>query len=144
MIPLLALVSAMGIAKDDAAQGDLDRLQGTWVLVAMELDGEEFPAEDRKDWSAEYAGNRLILRAGQTVRRRGIVSLDPTRNPRAMNTWDVTKDGPFGDQTLPGIYEINGDTLKVCFARPSDERPREFTTKEGTGFLLCVYKRKNP
>jgi uncharacterized protein (TIGR03067 family) len=143
MTTLLALVIALGIAEDPATL-DLDKLQGTWILVAMELDGEEFPAEDRKDWTAEYVGNKLTLRAGETVRRRGIVTLDPSRTPKAMNTWDLTKDGEFEDQTVPGIYEINGDTLQVCFARPGSDRPKEFTTKEGTGFLFCVYKRKAP
>jgi len=143
MTILLALIAALGMAGEDPVKGDLDKLQGKWILVAMEVDGEEFPAEDRKDWTAEYEGNKLTLRAGETVRRRGIVTLNTSRNPKAMNTWDLTKDGPFEDQTVPGIYEISGDSLKVCFARPGNERPKEFTTKEGTGFLLCVYKREN-
>ncbi|MGC8641233.1 MAG: TIGR03067 domain-containing protein [Isosphaeraceae bacterium] len=128
MTALLALAVALGIYGEDETTAELEKLQGTWTLVAMEVDGEEFPAEDRKDWTSEYAGNRLTLRAGETVRRRGIISLDPSRNPKAMNTWDITKDGPFEDQTLPGIYEISGDNLKLCLARPGNERPKEFTT----------------
>jgi hypothetical protein len=42
---------------------------------------------------------------------------------------------------VPGIYDLEGDTLKLCFARPVQERPKEFTTKSGTAFLVCVYKR---
>jgi len=103
MTMLLALVIAFGIAGEDPVKADLDKLQGIWTLVAMEVDGEDFPAEDRKDWTAEYVGNKLTLRAGETVRRRGIVTLDTSRNPKAMNTWDLTKDGPFEDQTVPGI-----------------------------------------
>jgi uncharacterized protein (TIGR03067 family) len=79
--------------------------------------------------------------AGERVRRQGIVTLDPSRKPKAMNTWD--QDGPFEDQTVPGIYELDGETLKICFARPGEDRPKNFTTKEGTGFLFCVYKKQN-
>ena len=43
---------------------------------------------------------------------------------------------------MPGIYELKGDTLKVCFAKPGQNRPTEFTTKQGTGFLYCLYKRQ--
>jgi hypothetical protein len=43
--------------------------------------------------------------------------------------------GEFND------HELEGDTLKLCFARPGQERPKEFTTKSGTAFLVCVYKR---
>ena len=74
------------------------------------------------------------------MRRRGIITLDPDRKPRAVNTWD--QDGPFEDQTVPGIYELQGETLKLCFARPGQERPKEFTTKSGTGFLVCTYKKQ--
>jgi uncharacterized protein (TIGR03067 family) len=68
------------------------------------------------------------------------VTLDPARTPKAMNTWDL--DGPFQDQTVPGIYRLDGDTLKLCFARPGEKRPTEFTTRSGTGFLVVVYKRQ--
>jgi uncharacterized protein (TIGR03067 family) len=133
---------AAGPPRDDPARADLDKLQGTWTLVVMEHEGESAPAEEFKGWTATYEGNRLTLRAGEEVRRRGLVTLDAGRKPKAMNTWD--KDGPFEDQTVPGIYEIDGDTLRVCFARPGEDRPREFTTKRGTGILYCVYKRARP
>ncbi len=140
MIARLALAAVLFLAAGEPAKSDLDKLQGTWVLVAMETEGEEVPAEGFKDWTAEYRENKVILRAADTVRRRGIVTLDPSRDPRAINTWD--QDGPYEDRTVPGIYRIDGDTLKLCFARPGEERPKEFTTKQGSGFLFCVYKRK--
>jgi uncharacterized protein (TIGR03067 family) len=121
---------------------DLDKLQGTWLLVAMESEGENVPAEDFKDYKSVYEENRLTLLAGDRVRRRGLVTLDPSRKIKAINTWD--QDGPYADRTVPGIYELDGDTLKLCFARPGEERPKEFTTKSGTGFLFCVYKRQKP
>jgi uncharacterized protein (TIGR03067 family) len=105
----------------------------------MEREGDQVPAEDFKDWKSVYEENRLTLLAGDQVRRKGIVTLNPSRKIKAINTWD--QDGPYTDQTVPGIYELVGDTLKLCFARPCDERPKEFTTKSGTGFLFCVYKR---
>jgi uncharacterized protein (TIGR03067 family) len=108
----------------------------------MESNGMESPSDSFNGWNSEYKGNRLTLRAGDRVRRRGIVTLEPSRKPKAINTWD--QDGPFEDQTVPGIYEIDGDSLKLCFARPGEERPKEFTTKDGKAFLCCVYKRKRP
>jgi uncharacterized protein (TIGR03067 family) len=140
MSMLSVLMTACVIGGGDPARTDLDRLQGAWVLVSMETEGHDVAAEDFKDWTAVYEQNRITLRAGERVRRRGIVTLDPGRKPKAINTWD--QDGPYEDQTVPGIYELEGDTLKLCFARPGQERPKEFTTKSGAAFLVCVYKRQ--
>jgi len=135
VVPALLLIIA-----GDPPMSDLDRLQGTWVLVAMEREGESVPAEDLKDGNAVYEQNNITLREGERVRRRGIVTLDASRKPKAINTWD--RDGPYEDQTVPGIYELDGDTLRLCFGRPGSERPKEFTTKTPPGVLFCTYKRK--
>src|SRR5262245_26066319 len=121
----LLISTAVLLTGEDATKADLEKLQGTWQLVAMETEGDEMPADELTGRNAVYEGNRPSLRSGETVRRRGIITLDPSRSPKAMNTWD--QDGPYADQTVPGIYELKGDTLRVCFARPGQERPKTFT-----------------
>ena len=103
---------------------------------------ESKPAPDSliKDWTSTYDGDSLTLRNKNGVYRRCIVTLNPHATPKAANTWDL--EGPFEDQTLCGIYELNGDTLKLCFAQPGKKRPTEFTTKQGTGWVYFEYKRK--
>jgi uncharacterized protein (TIGR03067 family) len=112
---ILVLVASPGRATDgddprDAAKKDLANLQGAWSLVAMESEGRSLDPEEFEGWGAVYEGDRLTLKAKDQVRRRGIVTRDPTRSPKAINTWDL--DGPFGDQTVPGIYALDGDTLR--------------------------------
>ena len=106
----------------------------------MEVEGEAVPPEGFKGWHAVYEDDSVTLKSETEVRRRGIISLDPTRSPKAINTWD--QDGPYEDETVKGIYEIEGDSCKLCFSRPGDKRPTEFTTKKGSGFLLVVYTRQ--
>jgi uncharacterized protein (TIGR03067 family) len=67
---------------------------------------------------------------------------DPSRTPKAMNTWD--RAGPAKDKTFPGSYEIDGDTSRVRFARPGEARPTEFSSGQGSGFLNDTYKRQRP
>lgn len=143
----LALVASLGRAADeanprDAAKKDLARLQGTWTLVSLESEGEASSPEQIEGFTATYEGDSLTLKAKETVRRRGIVTLNPSRTPKAINTWD--QNGPYEDQTVAGIYEFDGDTLKLCFSRPGEARPMEFSTKKGPGFLMVVYKKQKP
>ena len=124
------------------AQEDLAKLQGSWVRVLGENDGRRSTAPD--SWTATYEGDRLTLKSGGEHYRTGLVTLDATRTPRAMNTWDV--DGPNKDAVFPGIYELDGDKLKVCFAHPGEKRPTEFKAdgSAGGGFVFYVYERRKP
>jgi uncharacterized protein (TIGR03067 family) len=108
----------------------------------MEREGEEVPPEAVKGSLVQYEDDRVTLYREGEIFRRGIVTLDPTKSPKKVNTWDLS--GPYEDQTVPGIYEVDGDTLRLCFSRPGAERPAEFSTKKPPGFLSCVYKRKQP
>ena len=41
----------------------------------------------------------------------------------------------------PKIYELDGDTFKLCYAAPGEERPKEFSAKGANGITLAVWKR---
>ena len=42
---------------------------------------------------------------------------------------------------MKGIYEIDGDNYKVCFAPPGKDRPKEFSSKGDEGLTLSVWKK---
>ncbi len=50
----------------------------------------------------------------------------------------AAKDAP----PLLGIYEIDGDTFRACFAKPGKERPKDFECKAGSEHTLTVWKRE--
>ena len=37
---------------------------------------------------------------------------------------------------------MRGDTYKLCYAPPGQERPKEFSAREGTGYTLSTWQRK--
>jgi len=119
------------------ARKDLKKLQGTWERVAMEVEGEEVPDEHLKGWVAIHEADQLILKVDGKIYRRGVITLNPTRTPKAINTWD--SDGPNRDQTLPGIYELKGDTLKkyVLPSRASSDQPNS-QRSVGRAFYAAV------
>ena len=41
-----------------------------------------------------------------------------------------------------GIYEIDGDMLKVCFVSADKERPKEFKTEAASDASIHTYKKK--
>jgi len=68
--------------------------------------------------------------------------LDPTKKPKQIDA--VRREVPQAGETLKGIYTLDSDTFKVCFAPPGKDRPTEFSTKAGTGFRLLELKRVKP
>ena len=40
------------------------------------------------------------------------------------------------------IYELSGDTLRVCYSPEGTDRPTELVTREGSPWLLVTYKRE--
>ena len=40
-----------------------------------------------------------------------------------------------------GIYQIDDDTRKLCFAPSGKDRPTEFSSKPGSGHFLVIFER---
>ena len=43
---------------------------------------------------------------------------------------------------MVGIYQQEGNRLKVCLDLSGKDRPREFKTKSGSNAILLVFKRE--
>ncbi len=140
VVALLAVV-ATARPQDEASKKDLQAMEGTWTVVVHEADGKKLSAEE-----AKKADSKLIVKAGKyTVYfgdkeiAAGTIKLDAAKTPKQIDA--IADEGPGKGMAMPGIYEIKGDAMRVCFAQPGKDRPREFRTQEGTGQLLLGYKR---
>ena len=58
-------------------------------------------------------------------------------------TSDLLLQAPaeYKGKTALGIYELEGDTLKLCYSQPGKDRPKEFTAAKGSGQAMSVWKR---
>ena len=143
IVALFAAVrsQAAGDANEEAVAKDLQAFKGTWRLSSKEEDGKKFSEEEIKDVIGTIDGSgKVSVRRGDKVINEGTVKLDPTTNPKAV---DITyTEGEHKGKTVLGIYEIEGDTFRVCCARPRDARPAEFCAKAGSGRALVVYQRE--
>ena len=138
--PLLVLAYALGLSScgspGEAAKTDYDRMQGMWSVMAWETKGEPPPDEPFEKLRVEIAGDRLVFHEDQTKYVLTFV-LNPAASPKTIDL--QRKDEP----PMPGIYELDGDTLKVCFNK-GKERPKEFSIDgEGTRTLFVLKRQKS-
>jgi uncharacterized protein (TIGR03067 family) len=131
----------VGALKRKAVEDELKLFEATWRFVAIEAEGAPVP-EDL------FQEDRLILKRKQftsSVRgntTQGVYKIDPTVTPKTI---DITfTEGPGKDNSQKGIYELKGDTQKICFAAPGKPRPTDFTSKPKSGRIVQVLERVKP
>jgi uncharacterized protein (TIGR03067 family) len=141
MLVLLAagLLFGVGTAQEDAGKQELAKIQGTWTYVSFEEDGKPLPPEQVNSMTITFGGDRYVVRQGDKVLRAGTHRFDPTKTPRAVDA--TLKEGPGKGTTQLGIYELSGDTLRVCYSTTGKDRPTEFKTTSGSNRFLAVVRR---
>ena len=109
------LLIAADAPKDQSAKSDLNRLQGTWTLISAVRDGKPMAEDEAKRTTIVFTGDRFRFprETADATSQRGTFRIDPTKRPRQM---DATS--PEGEVAL-GIYEVEGDDYRVCFAPPA-------------------------
>ncbi len=92
----------------------------------------------------ELGDGKLAIRVGDKVFHEGTFKIDASTNPKTIEGALLASPvrGSRSDKPAIGIYEIEGDTLRICFGVPGGKAPQEFTsTGEGGGSTLNTYRR---
>jgi uncharacterized protein (TIGR03067 family) len=125
--------------RSPVAQGDAERLLGTWELMSGVLNGTPLPEEQRRVGRLELTKDSLIFRAGNQM-NVAKYEIDATRLPRTIDLY-TNEASAAGIVPGAGIYELDGDTLRLCLAERGKPRPTEFASPPGSNFMLMVLKR---
>jgi uncharacterized protein (TIGR03067 family) len=139
LIVAAGLLVVTAHAKDDDNAKELKKLEGTWTLASGEDDGKKLSDDAIKNSKLTIEGEKHTVKVGDNT-YKGTHKVDATKKPKTMDITDT--DGPFKDKTVLAIYEVDGDTFKICYAAPGKDRPKEFSAKEGTGYHSHVWKRE--
>src|SRR5262249_52309086 len=134
IVALLAVAGAWADDTDkrDAVARELKKLEGTWEMTSGERDGKVEAAELVKKSRLVIQDERHTVKLGSDT-YVGTHKLDPTKSPKTIDVKDT--EGPFKGQTLKGIYQLTDEAFRICLAPPDKDRPKEFTTKSGTGIM---------
>jgi uncharacterized protein (TIGR03067 family) len=138
LILLAPLAVGVGAPSEDAAMQELQRFQGAWQAVSFQhADGRQASEEEVKNTRLVIEGNRFTL-TGKDYTLAGTFTIDSTKTPKMIDVLLTSKDGR--ETRFLGIYQIQGDTRKSCFALAGKERPTQLSSeKEYFGF---EWKRK--
>jgi uncharacterized protein (TIGR03067 family) len=130
---LLVVLTAMATtasaedSKDEAIKKVRKQIEGTWRIVALEIDGnkaiEEFV---RKFTVVTGSDGTWSLRSEDKEITKGTSTFDATKTPKTVDFTPTDGEGK-ADQYL-GIFEIGENTRKLCFVPPGKERPTEFSS----------------
>jgi len=120
---------------------DLKAMEGKWKVESAEAGGKKIESDDLKDLLVTITGDRYEVQV-KDYKDAGTLKLDEAQKPKTMDATD-TEGEDFG-KVVKAIYEITGDTLRVCYALNGGERPTEFATKEGSSLLIITYQREKP
>jgi uncharacterized protein (TIGR03067 family) len=139
---LLAVVFAL---REDQAtlEDDAKRLQGRWRSVYMQS-GSHTVETSRQFFS--FDGETFAYGVEGGILHKGTFTLDSSSSPKTLDL-AVTESGkePIGRPLILGIYELDNETLKLCFARPGEKRrPKEFPYEQGSMHELIAFTKEKP
>jgi uncharacterized protein (TIGR03067 family) len=136
--------------KADPKDSTISKLQGTWLAVAGEANGGKLGEKVLKEReptlviSGEKFTATALLDKNGKVTWTGRIQVDSTKQPLRFDLQDgrlefAKTKGVMKTAGVKGIYELKGDTLKVCYGA---ERPTEFKTKPDSDQKLYIFKRE--
>ena len=130
---------SLGVLATDQPD-DARAVQGNWKPIKAELAGQPIPDAVMKSISLKLEKGKYEVFAGGTP-DRGAYAIDAATKPKSMTIFGA--EGPNIGRTFPAIYELQGDTLRICYDLSGAKRPTEFKSVAGTQLYLVTYQRKN-
>jgi uncharacterized protein (TIGR03067 family) len=136
---VVVLVLAAAAAAQQAVKKETAELEGEWSMVSGEADGVPMPQAMVKTGKRVAKDGETTITFGGRLYFKARFTIDPTKMPKVIDY--AMTEGPTRGKTQLGIYELDGDTVKFCFAAPGADRPADFTAKAGSQRTLSVWKR---
>lgn len=140
LLALTVCFSLAADAADDAVKKELAAIEGEWYMAGGERDGRALPRNLVSNARRICKGNETTVLVNGQLFMKAKFTVDPAKQPKSLD-YEVTEGRNQGTKQL-GIYELDGDTMKICLADPGAERPMDFVTRGKRGYTVGVWKRE--
>jgi uncharacterized protein (TIGR03067 family) len=132
------LAAAAALAAPAADAPDAKAVQGVWKPLKAELGGQPMTEDVLKTITLRLQDDRYVVSVGGQL-DKGTCTIDSSTKPHSMTITGT--DGPNQGKTFPAIFELEGDTLRICYDLSGKRRPAEFKSLAGTRLYLVTYHR---
>ena len=138
----LGLSVGAGNPDDSGFRQELGSMKGTWRQVSGEADGKTVSAEAMNEtvMTRDEAGRVVLRRGDKVIFEATVKRIDSGTKPKMIDT-EITAGADKG-KTAVGIYEVDGDTLRLCVPLAGNARPTDFSGKAGSRCILSVFERE--
>jgi uncharacterized protein (TIGR03067 family) len=117
---------------------DSKAVQGLWRPLKADLGGQPMTEDVLKMITLRLKDDRYVVSVGGQL-DKGTCTVDSSTQPKGMTI--IGTEGPNQGKKFPAIFEVEGDTLRVCYDLSGKRRPAEFKSLAGTQLYLVTYHR---
>jgi uncharacterized protein (TIGR03067 family) len=118
-------------------------LDGSWLVRSAELGGKPFAA--LIGFGLKINGNAYGVGVPPNYHDRGRLVMFGDELAGEPGRLDVVgEEGPNQGKRFPAIYRLlaGGRELEICYDLAGEERPRQFSSREGSKQLRVSYQRQ--
>jgi uncharacterized protein (TIGR03067 family) len=135
---LLLLTFAAGCAALHSNSNRDSRLYGDWICVSGTIDGKPLPDATVQELRLAITQTRYITEKGNETLFNSTYRVDRTKSPARI--FMLGNEGALTGKEAQGIYEISGETLRICYAMPGEAAPSTFDSKPGSKAHFVLWR----
>lgn len=126
--------------KSAAPSGPATELEGEWQMLTAVMNGQPLEEKFAAFGKRVTRGNETTVFTGPQMLMKVTFTLDRSKSPNAIDY--VIVQGMNAGKTQLGIFQLDGPTLKLCFAAPGNPRPDSFSSAPGDSRTYTTWRKK--
>jgi uncharacterized protein (TIGR03067 family) len=132
-------VAAVLVAAAGAEDKGATKLEGDYVLVSAEKNGQPVPDERVRGSMVRFTENRIVA-TDKDKKETYVASYKVDSSGKPCKIAMTSEIAPTQGVSTKGLVEQDGESIRLIYALPGGDEPTEFKTKDKQ--LMVVLKKK--